>query len=152
MGEITHEWVDDTNPIIPEISDKALFAFAGAFTHLVGRDGVYSAVEHDLTTKALRNTSCIWDPTITGARHILPGEQAQVPFYVSCGYYGFFKPSIAEVAACAPIEDLQARGFNAFYIADHVEILKSGSFQRATAIFVKVAADTPLSENRGAAA
>ncbi|SFV31255.1 hypothetical protein SAMN05216456_1282 [Devosia crocina] len=145
---VTHQWVDDTQPIIPPIDDVALRAFASEFTHLLRKGDTFTAVRTPWDTEDLRNTSCIWSPRLIGERQLAESEELRAPFYVTCGYYGFFKPSISEVASQVPLDEIRARGLNAFYIGDHVEILRSGAFQRATAIFVKIA-DNPDTEQAG---
>jgi hypothetical protein len=124
---------------MPEISDERLVELAKTFPLIhPDKSGEYRIVDlspHDM--KTLRNTSCIWSPKL-GSAVAIGAEQRRVHFYVSCGYHGLFKPSVAEVLSQAPIDDLERSGFDAFYIDDHVEILRSGGFQKATACFVRL--------------
>ena len=133
---LTHAWSNSTDPVIPEISDEQLFKLSKQFTLLIPTKQGYNKVLVEANNKELRETSCIWDPKVSNERVQIGAKIERVPFYVTCGYYGFFKPSIAEVLSQTPTTQLLEEGFNAFYIEDDIEILTSGSFQRATAAFV----------------
>ncbi len=134
---VTFEWIDRPDPIFPKIADEGVFQFYDNFTHLVKDGDVYRVALHEPNIYVLCSTSCIWSPLLTEEREFEDITRC-VHFFSYCNYYGFFKPSIAEVAAVTPLKILKKQQFDAFYIDDHIKILKSGRFQLATAVFVKM--------------
>lgn len=84
---------------IPEISDSLLADRATMVEPLVDRDG---QLWHILPIGELRSVSFTWseDWTRTMDSDLVPAKQVRTLH--TFGYYGFFKPSIAEVLAQAP--------------------------------------------------
>lgn len=142
MTVITHEFTKDEDPPgIPHIADSELLRLSGEFELLCEVDGGYRVVDlcprgADNQMAILRNMSCIWEPFL-GRSVTIQGEAKAVPFFVSCGYHAFFKPSVAEILSQAPCDDLLELGYNAYFIGPHIEILRSGQYQKATAFFVR---------------
>jgi hypothetical protein len=87
---------------VPEISDDRLAALMAQIQPACfdERGRLHFIKEIDPRTKAFT-----WDPTLTEAlnmeRYVELGSSLT---YHSCGYYGLFKPSIAEVLAQVPEE------------------------------------------------
>ena len=84
---------------IPEISDERIKELCATIKPLVRVDGELCFIEMPHP----RDVSFIWDPMITGK---VSGIQtiAEITTYHTYAYYGFFKPSIAEVLAQIPEE------------------------------------------------
>lgn len=139
-----HSWFDGPKPELPKITDEDLLLRTRQFQH-IKRDGKnFKTVNTSLEMEYLRQTSCIWDPVLGNKVEMVDLLPTSLPFPVSCGFYGFFKPSIAEVmAAVSPelFDHLKAEGYNAFYIESKVDIHESGSIQVGTAIFVRITVD-----------
>jgi hypothetical protein len=57
----------------------------------------------------LRRTAFTWSPELISEAKVIR-EIAVTPTYHSCGYYGFFKPDVAEVLAQLP-DDPEINGF-----------------------------------------
>lgn len=80
------------------ISDEVLQERMARVTPLIFRDGEL----HTFDIPDLRNTAFTWEPkNLVKATHPYT-EAAVTKTQHSCGYYGFFKPSIAEVLAQLP--------------------------------------------------
>lgn len=144
---ITHEWLDEPDPTnLPQISDLQLIYRAHCLHHVI-YDSILKgyrlteALDYpnpDAFIRQARYTSLLWEPKFR-AGPVLPErsilkEIAEIEFYISCNYHGFFKPSLAEVlSAIDPFELLmREQGLRCFQILPHVKILKSGSYQKAT--------------------
>lgn len=94
---------------IPALTDDALVALVKKCKPLVLRDGKIRKLR---VIPHLRNTAFTWDPKLS-IRTIKPEklrEVARVTTLHTWGYYGFFKPSIAECLAFMP-KDLDADFF-----------------------------------------
>lgn len=114
------------------ITDDVLAERLARFTPLVMKDG--TASRFDLPD--LRRTAYTWEPKNLQAVEIIEDIMTS-PTHHGCGYYGFFKPSIAEVLAQVPA-DLPARA-NAFYLDDsQILIARCGGGQLARAHWVKI--------------
>ena len=122
-----------------KITDERLLELIQRVTPLLMRGGQLHRFDHPKTILDMRKTSYIWDPkNVTPVNDkMLFDEHGGIAEYAkesfrelargttqhSCGYYGFFKPSIAEVLAQMPDDEL----ITAFYIdEDHVSILYDG--------------------------
>lgn len=84
---------------IPLISDERLKVLCAKIKPLVRSNGPHKggSLSH-IEMPNPRNVSWIWDPKVTEqAKGIVPF--AEITTYHTFGYYGFFKPSIAEVLA-----------------------------------------------------
>jgi len=150
MSDMTHNWIEGEKPVLPTITDEELLKRASLFRHIAkGPLDSWYAVATPLSMDYLRGTSCIWDPKLGGLfqideLHTLSHRPRMLHFPVSCGYYGFFKPSVAEVMAAIPdnktdgLEALLDEGFNAYSIRSHCDIHKSGEVQIGYADFVRV--------------
>lgn len=95
---------------IPEISDERLAQLHARIKPVVrGARRSNGAAWHDglfyIQDVDLRGESFTWDPTLTESAEGLR-ELARIETTHTCGYYGFFKPSIAEVLAQIPVEFL----------------------------------------------
>ncbi len=137
---LTHSNADIPDPDMPEISDEELVRRSKLFTPLMQVvPGTFERIKMPEGIDGMRHHSFVWAPVLEGRAHVYldPGSARSHEFFVRCGYYGFFKPSIAEVLSGAPCDELSAGGYNAFYLGNHVEILRSGGFQRAVAHFVR---------------
>ena len=135
---LTHSNADIPDPYMPKISDEELIRCSRLFTPLIKTEpGSFDRIKMPDSIAGMRNVSFIWEPVREGRAHVYLGSARSHEFFVTCGFYGIFKPSIAEVLSGAPCDDLAAAGYNAFYLGNHVEILRSGGFQRAVAHFVR---------------
>ena len=83
---------------IPKISDEVLEERYAKIQPLLKRDGKLFSIQRPID---LRNQSFIWDPKIGNEVKGLK-EIAQVKTLHTYGYYGIFKPSIAEVLSQVP--------------------------------------------------
>lgn len=92
---------------------------------------------HTFKIPDLRRVAFTWEPTELQPLS-QPVEEIMVsPTHHSCGYYGFFKPSIAEVLAQVP-ENLDPRA-NAFYIdTSSILIARCGGGQLARTHWVRI--------------
>jgi hypothetical protein len=96
---------------IPEISDERLEKLTARIRPIVAIDDEY----HFIEPVDPRGVSFIWDPKPTEKASGLT-QIAVIPTLHSYGYYGIFKPSIAEVLAMIPhtiidtSADLNAQG------------------------------------------
>ncbi len=86
---------------IPEISDERLHELHVRIKPVVRKSGDLFYIE-DVD---LRDIAFTWNPKTTTKSGGLK-ELARIQTYHTCGYYGFFKPSIAEVLAQIPQEHL----------------------------------------------
>jgi hypothetical protein len=114
--------------VVPEISDEELKTGLARFTPLVLSD-------HGLMRIALpdpRMQSFLWSPKFIGDEVEIE-EILSIYTNHTCAYYGFFKPTLAEVIAQIP-KDIDPR-INAFYITDDpVDIFRDGNGHRAKTI------------------
>lgn len=81
-----------------EISDEALQVRISKITPLINRNGVL----HRFKVPDLRRTAFTWDPKLIPGGECTMEEILVAPSFHGCAYYGFFKPSIAEVLAQMP--------------------------------------------------
>ena len=93
---------------IPKISDERLHELHARIKPVVrGAATKKGAVRHGggdlyfIQDVDLRGIAFTWDPVLTQPAEGLK-ELARIETYHTCGYYGFFKPSIAEVLAQIP--------------------------------------------------
>jgi hypothetical protein len=122
-----------TNDIV-EISDELLAERLKHWTPIIHEGGKFYTIK----TVDPRNMSFIWDPEFTGEVSI--EVMAERITYHTCGYHGFFKPSIAEVLAQIP-DDIQANGFYiTFNDNDCDSVISTKDFygHRAITVFVKI--------------
>lgn len=84
------------NRTIPEISDARVAELVERLPPVIQGDGGYLLISIPDT----RSEAFTWDPVVVDStvRHLVPCGTAQT--YYTWGYYGFFKPSLAEVYAC----------------------------------------------------
>ena len=94
---------------IPFISEDLLQGRAARIKPLVRKKGVL----YDIEPVDLRNMSFIWDPKFTTKASVILNDTRWVTTYHSWGYYGMFKPSIAEVL-CQLSDYILAWGPDAF--------------------------------------
>lgn len=100
-------------------------------------------IRHDQDRFALRSFEPTYDSMFATSYHWTGDDIGEVDFMeffcewmvVKCGYYGLFKPSIAEVISQIPekyITDPRFEMLNAYYInTDTIQIYRSGSYQLA---------------------
>jgi hypothetical protein len=90
------------NSAIPKIEDADLKALAKRIRPVARKDAA-GAPYYIVGKIDLRNESYLWDPEFgkeaTGLTPLM-----QIRTYHTYGYYGFFKPSIAEVIAQIPVQ------------------------------------------------
>jgi len=86
---------------IPEISNEHLAEMLGRLTPVekVG-DGEYREILTEKDPQTSRGIAYTWNKVLTG-EPIRLETSGQTETYHSWGYYGFFKPSLAEVMACS---------------------------------------------------
>ena len=115
--------------IIPVIDDAELKRLVSLFTPLFRRDDVVYRLE----IPDLRLVAFTWDPKFLEPVDFSPVTTLKT--HHGCSYYGFFKPSIAEVLAQIP-DDIP-KGVNAFYIDMEAElgIFHEGDGHLATTVF-----------------
>jgi hypothetical protein len=136
MSDYSHSWENLTKED-KDISDEDLLVYVKSFSHIYKRHGVYYKVYTPLDIKYLRKSSCIWDPKL-GDPIRISKDNIKIKFKVYCGYYGLFKPSVAEVFSYIPdVNELLESGYDCWYIDNHIDIDRSGEFQIATAVFSK---------------
>lgn len=82
---------------IPDIPDEQLQELVDRIRPVVRRDGQLFYIE----PPDPRRVSFLWDPVLTGEATDLV-EIGVVPTLHTWGYYGFFKPSVAEVIRMIP--------------------------------------------------
>lgn len=80
---------------IPEISDERLSELLGRFTALTKKDDQYFAI----APVDPRRVAFTWDPKPVGDAIRRIEYKGWIRTYHNWGYYGFFKPSLAEVLA-----------------------------------------------------
>lgn len=123
---------------IPEISDVHLFHRAGTVSPLVVRDGQLWHVPAVTDVAAMRGQSFAWSENMTEqANGLVPAKT--VPTLHTFGYYGLFKPSIAEVLAQAP-DDLHH--YVAFSVKGPEDAVEMSLYPEATNAGYHVAATT----------
>jgi hypothetical protein len=127
-------WLEG-NGVGKKISEERLQSLMTKFTPLIKKDGVL----HKFEPPHPRTASFLWSPKFYGAAIAETSFEylRVVSVDFPCGYYGLFKPSIAEVLAWLPDDEPK---INAFYLDSHVDIYKSGEFQRCMVYFGKIAA------------
>ena len=79
---------------VPEISDDRLAELSAQIKPVITRDGAL----HYIKDVDPRKIAFTWDPKITEEATDLV-RVGSLPTIHACGYYGFFKPSVAEVLA-----------------------------------------------------
>ena len=125
-----------TNDIV-KISDELLAERLKRWTPLVhNEDGKF----YTIASVDPRNIAFTWEPIITG--EVSVNVVAEKTTYHTCGYHGFFKPSISEVLAQIP--DNIGEEANGFYIdfedndCDSVIATRDFYGHRAKTFFVKI--------------
>ena len=138
---LKYVWIDeifDRSKI--EISDSKLISLYENFTPLYQiENGDIYTIKNDYISASdfplnLRDRSFTWDKRL-GDKVGKFVETHTAKTDHSCGYYGLFKPSIAEILA--QINDNKGYDYgNSFYIKmDLVEIFRCGGGHRATTVF-----------------
>ena len=128
---MSYAWIDDPVPEgIGKASDEVIHALLSRFAVCTLREnGTLFTIE----TPDLRRVAFTWAPKPVHQIQAFE-EVARLLVWNCCGYHGIYKPSLAEVLPQLPT-DTEA---NAFYMDyDHIDIHKSGTYQRATAVLVK---------------
>ena len=80
---------------IPEISDEVLKELAAKIKPVVKTEKGYKAIK----PVDLKRIAFTWDPKTVGCTMTRLAEVGKITTYHNWAYYGFFKPSIAEVLA-----------------------------------------------------
>jgi len=80
---------------------KPVLLYHGKLVEIVGNKGKCGRKDYFETIESLRNISFIWSPIYGKTRADLE-KLAQITTRHTCGYIGFFKPSIAEILAQIP--------------------------------------------------
>jgi hypothetical protein len=129
---INHTWITG-RPNVPEISDDSLRENLSRLRPLVQRGQKFYEVE----LPDLRGTALTWEPKLIREVEFHPLVHTETDH--TCGYHGFFKPSIAEVLAQVP-DDLPPE-VNAFCILTEqtIGIYETGTGHRAQTAFGHVA-------------
>lgn len=123
---------------VPPISDELLAIRLARFTAYVldNEDITQPTLQAILKPEDARRTSLIWEPEFIGEPRPLADfvEMGRSQTHHRCGYYGFFKPSLAEVLAQVP-DDLPP-GADSFYIDTmHYEMFAEGDGHRVWTVF-----------------
>ena len=95
--------------IIPEIDDMRLAKFYKFLKPIVTIDEIKYLLKR-FTLEQLRDQSYIWNRYEDKRETVDPNKLEQVEDFLclhTYGYYGLFKPSIAEVLSQAPIETIR---------------------------------------------
>lgn len=121
---------------VPTITDEELERRMARFTPCAAKNGAV----HKIKPVDPRQTAYTWSPELLD--EVVFTQSRSVPTDHDCAYYGFFKPSIAEVLAQVP-NDLPAE-YNAFYtLTDHIDIIDDAgqglTGHRAVTIFGVIA-------------
>jgi hypothetical protein len=112
------------------ISDERLAELMLRFTPLYRAEGEQDVWKIEIPD--LRNTAFTWSPKLTEKVNFEP-IRAEFTSH-GCGYYGFFKPSIAEVLS--HVEDNGNDWGNAFVIAmESVDVYGCGGGHQAVTYF-----------------
>lgn len=124
---------------IPEISNERLAQLHARIKPVVrGARTTKGAVRHDgghlyyIKDVDFRGVAFTWDPTLTEPAEGLR-DLARIETTHTCGYYGFFKPSIAEVLAQIPVEFLDRCVAYECGVGD-IEIVGGGRAHRVTTV------------------
>lgn len=91
---------------IPKISDERLAELCERIKPIMKTEEGFRRIE-DVDPRKVAFT---WDPKPVGDVLLL-AELGTCTSYHNCGYYGFFKPSIAEVLVAIPEEQLEKVDF-----------------------------------------
>lgn len=92
---------------IPEISDERLEELAARIKPVIKTEKGYKNIK----PVDLRSTAFTWDPQPWGCTRTRLVEVGSCTSYHNWGYYGLFKPSIAEVLVAIPEELLDVVEF-----------------------------------------
>ena len=130
-------WIEG-KAFVPEITEEKLMCLVYKIIPVIRKGNKLYLIE----LPDLRNTAYTWEPKITKESDTLE-EVTRIKTNHYCGYYGFFKPSIAEVLAQIP-EDLIGK-IDAFEIIGdidsgtdtEVKIFNEGNGHLATTILYK---------------
>ena len=128
---------------VPEISDERISELSQRIKPLIIRRGLPCYIK----PCDPRKTAFSWDPKVAKIARDLK-VLCEIPTYHSYGYYGFFKPSIAEVLAQIP-EELQDKccAFStegpgtAGDLNDQIDVVNEG-FHRAVTTLYQQGPDT----------
>jgi len=131
------KWIEG-KAFVPEITEGKLNNLIKIIIPLIRKGNKLYSIE----LPDLRNTAYTWEPKVTKESDMLE-EVTRIKTNHYCGYYGFFKPSIAEVLAQIP-EDLIGK-IDAFEIIGdidsgtdtEVKIFNEGNGHLATTILYK---------------
>ena len=129
-------WIEG-KAFVPKINEEKLMCLAYKIMPVIRKDDKLYSIE----IPDLRNVAYTWEPKIVKECYNLK-EITKIKTHHYCGYYGFFKPSIAEVLAQIP-EDLIDM-VDAFEIInnvdseeDEIKIFSEGNGQLATTVLYK---------------
>lgn len=134
----------ETNNFIPKISNAILHELAGRIKPVVSfmKDGV--PTRYYIKEVSLSSVAYTWDPVKTevAEEFVVLG---QIITYHTYGYYGFFKPSIAEVLSQIPEKylgivtafEIVAQPQSADDLNEHVAILNAGYHVAITQLYGK---------------
>ncbi len=127
---------EDFKVVIPEIDKKTIKAMLGKLRPLKSSGGDLHLWE--TKAKDYFTSSYTWDGTLGKKVSVKEFVDASLTF-VTCGYYGFFKPSLAEVLSQAPKGiETRANAFDLVYFDGMGCVMASGSHQWAVAVFYNV--------------
>lgn len=116
-----------------QISDDRLAQLMERFTPLYRKSGTNDI--HRIEIPDLRNTAFTWGPKLLDTVNVTPVRTITTSH--SCAYYGFFKPSIAEVLA--HVKDDGSDWGDAFFIEmEDVGTYGCGGGHYATTQFVRI--------------
>jgi hypothetical protein len=106
---------------IPLIDDEVLKDAASRFHPVILTSEGFRAIEK----VDLRGTSFIWDPVLVGPPlDLVPVRM--IPSYHDWGYYGLFKPSVAEVLSAMQKHDLLNDVREGFFWLDKSSVQMTG--------------------------
>jgi len=130
-------WIEGS-AFVPEITDGKLCWLVSSIIPVVREDNKLYKIE----IPDLRETAYTWEPKIT-KEYLDLQEITRIKTHHYCSYYGFFKPSIAEVLSQIPEKLIEE--IDAFEIIQdtnsgndtEIKIFKKGNGHLATTILYK---------------
>lgn len=132
------EWTGDDDPEdLPEVTDEAIRRVLDRFQPLVQDKD--QETYHTIEIPDYRRIAYSWDPTLVASGKFFRTAVPSLWLNFQCGYYGFFKPTIHEVASQVPEKFLSDEFYshmNSWWIdPDTVIIYRSGVWQKALVHF-----------------
>lgn len=122
------EWIEGS-PTVPKISDESLNYLNNKFTPLYKSNDKIFKIKSTDNLNTLRNTAFTWSPELMEEVGFCALDSSY--FNSECNYYGFYKPSIAEVLSQIP-DNIRDDYPGAYFIdMDTVQIYNSGEGHRA---------------------